>query len=148
VRFKKVYGYYFHDCSHRYIVYAKLAPDIMLLHSFLVIVTVLFIKMSKMYIRETWQKFMASSWQKLSKVDVRLFLILAARIAFWVFAHCILGIGALQFGYICWLKFRILPATWNKFATLLVPCSSNNRTCQISPHYNKITGPPLLNQYF
>jgi hypothetical protein len=31
-------------------------------------------------------KFMAKV-----KVDVRLFFILAARIAFWVFVHCILG---------------------------------------------------------
>ena len=40
--------------------------------------------MTKMY-----GKFMA----KIIKVDVQLFFILAARIAFWVFVHCILGLS-------------------------------------------------------
>jgi hypothetical protein len=37
-------------------------------------------------------------WQvhdKSYKVDVRLFFILAAHIAFWVFAHCIFGLSVL-----------------------------------------------------
>jgi hypothetical protein len=39
-------------------------------------------------------KYDKNLWQvhgKSYKVDVRLFFILAARIAFWVFVHCILG---------------------------------------------------------
>jgi hypothetical protein len=31
--------------------------------------------------------------EKVIKVDVRLFFMLAARIAFWVFVHCILGLS-------------------------------------------------------
>jgi hypothetical protein len=62
-----------------YIIYAKLSLDAYSLIIFFI----------KMYIIEIWQKVMASSWQ----VDVRLFFILAARIAFWVFVHCILGLS-------------------------------------------------------
>ena len=39
-------------------------------------------------------KYDKNLWQvhgKSYKVDVRLFFILAVRIAFWVFVHCILG---------------------------------------------------------
>jgi hypothetical protein len=37
---------------------------------------------------KNYGKFMAKVQYK---VDIRLFFILAARIAFWVFVHCILG---------------------------------------------------------
>jgi hypothetical protein len=42
-------------------------------------------------IKMTQLKYDKNLWQVHGKVDVRLFFILAARIAFWVFVHCILG---------------------------------------------------------
>ena len=36
---------------------------------------------------------MTKIYGKSYKVDVRLFFILAARITFWAFAHCILGLS-------------------------------------------------------
>jgi hypothetical protein len=68
---------------------------------------------------KVYGKFMA----KVIKVDVRLFFILAARIAFWVFVHCILGYLLTKIAnYAIFLKLRII-----KFAALLAPCGSNNR---------------------
>jgi hypothetical protein len=75
-----------------------------------------------------YSKFMA----KVIKVDVQIFFILAARIAFWVFVHCILG-------YFCIaLKLRILLAIHE---LNLLPCSlpvvAIILTCQIIfLHYN------------
>jgi hypothetical protein len=45
----------------------------------------------KMYIILKYDKNLWQGHGKSYKVDVRLYFILAARIAFWVFVHCILG---------------------------------------------------------
>ena len=61
----------------------------MLLRRLLVIVTVFLLKC-------TSGKHDKTLWQvhgKSYKVDVRLFFILVACVAFWVFAHCILGLS-------------------------------------------------------
>jgi hypothetical protein len=58
-------------------------------------------------------------------VDVRLFFILAARIAFWVFVHCMIKIE------------NFASYTSIKFAALLAPLAAIIVTCQIFLHYNK-----------